>query len=88
MPKISNGVHVYANSIRPASLVMGPSATRTKEAAWAHLINYWQNRPVSEQFDLDAAMWHGALVSPGDASIATFLKKLFGVMYLAGVMYN
>ncbi|UPY35194.1 hypothetical protein [Sediminicoccus sp. KRV36] len=86
MPKITNGVRDYGNLIASGLLNMG--RPRSKTEAYANLDRYWTGKPETDQFTFDAAMWCGALVRPGDPSIATFLKKLFGVLYLSGVMCN
>jgi len=87
LPQISNGLRDYNNLIATGRLRIGNPTSKAE--SYRLLDSYWQPpRGDVDQFSFDAMMWSGALIRPGNASIAAFLKKLFGTMFLSGVVYN
>jgi len=43
---------------------------------------------TAAQFEWDARMWYGAMISPGSAEIGAFLRRLFTVLFYAGISAN
>jgi hypothetical protein len=43
---------------------------------------------ADRQFQLDAALWYGALHHPPSAAEGAFLKRLFGLLYYGGLLFK
>jgi Novel toxin 11 len=43
---------------------------------------------ASRQFDLDVALWYGAIAHPASPDEGAFLTRLFGVLYYGGILFK
>jgi hypothetical protein len=86
MPKISDGVRIYNDPTAREAARIG--LANTKDTIYRMLDTHWRQRPELDQFTFGAMMWAGAIQNPGDASIASFLTKLFVTIHRAGLIYN
>lgn len=87
--KISDGVNRYQAlaQLPEGQTLIGGVPTNRNEAVEL-LDRFWRGKPDSDQYDFDAMMWYGALTNPGSPAIGLFLRKLFTVLYFAGILYN
>jgi len=87
LPKVSNGLRDYYARLAAGQPLLGgiPAGQRQAEAL---LDGHWRNKTDIDQFSFASMMWAGALLQPGHPSIKIFLKKLFGVIFLSGVISN
>ena len=90
MPKVSDGVNVYngLGTTLPVGTTLTGTVPTSNATANTSLYAWWNGKPHSDQYDWDVGAWYGAYASPGDASIATFLGKLFTVLQQGGVFYD
>ena len=58
-----------------------PTAANNAPAAAGYYQSPSHLNNAARQFDLDIALWYGALAFPASPAEGDFLKRLFGVLY-------
>jgi len=91
VPSLDGLTHEAAPTVTQKGYIYG-TTTKTDpkdpEGWHAALDKFWLNKFPRQQFEHDVLMWKEAIVSPGDASVATVLNKLFYLIGHYGIAIN